>query len=108
MKEHPLKALIAAHLLGGASGLSLSPTMSQQEVEMRVSVAMRIARAIVRQVAESILDSECLIAAHLLGGTSGLTLTSTMPDHEIETRVGAAVLVVKEMDKQAKQLEMNQ
>lgn len=108
MKEHPLKALIAAHLLGGSSGLSLAPGMSDHEVEMRVAVSMRIAREIVRQVAESILDSECLIAAHLLGGTNGLSLSPTMSDQEIEMRVGAAVRVVREMDKQAKNAEMIQ
>jgi hypothetical protein len=106
MKEHPLKALIAAHLLGGNTGLSLSQDMADPEVKNMVGVAMRIASEIETQVAESIAESECLVVAHLLGGTNGLSLSSAMTDQEIESMVGVAVRVLKEMDKQAKQAQV--
>lgn len=106
MKEHPLTALIASHLLGGTSGLSLAPTMTDAEIQNIVGVALRIAKEIEIQVAESIAESECLIVAHLLGGTNGLSLTPAMTDQEIEGLVSVGVRVLKEMDKQAKQAEV--
>ncbi|RKP49300.1 hypothetical protein [Trinickia fusca] len=105
MKEHPLTALIAAHLLGGTTGLDLSHSMTDQEIGSKVSVGVRIAKEIRIQVAEQIAESECLIVAHLLGGTNGLNLSPTMTDQEIESMVSVAVRVLKEMDKQAKQAE---
>jgi uncharacterized protein (DUF1501 family) len=107
MKEHPLKALIAAHLLGGNTGLSLKGDMTDQVVKSMVGVAMRVATEIETQVAESIAESECLVVAHLLGGTKGLSLSPAMTDKEIEGMVGVAVRVLKEMDRQAKQTEVS-
>jgi uncharacterized protein (DUF1501 family) len=106
VKEHPLKALIASHLLGGNTGLSLAQGMADRDVESMVGVAMRIASEIETQVAESIAESECLIVAHLLGGKNGLSLSTAMTDQDIETMVGVAVRVLNEMDKQAKQVEV--
>jgi hypothetical protein len=106
MKEHPLKALIAAHLLGGNTGLSLKQDMTDQDVKSMVGVAIRVATEIETQVAESIAESECLVVAHLLGGTKGLNLSPALTDEEIESMVRVAVRVLKEMDKQAKQAEV--
>jgi hypothetical protein len=103
MKEHPLTALIAAHLLGGTSGLDLTPAMTDQKIESMVGVALRIAKEIETQVAESVAESECLIAAHLLGGTNGLNLSPTMTDKDIEGMVSVAVRVLKTMDQHAKE-----
>lgn len=105
MKEHPLTALIAAHLLGGTTGLDMSPSMTDEEIGSKVSVGVRIAKEIRIQVAEQIAESECLIVAHLLGGTNGLNLSPSMSDEEIESMVSVAARVMKEMDKQAKQAE---
>jgi hypothetical protein len=41
-----------------------------------------------------------LIVAHLLGGTSGLNLSSPMTDGEIEQMVATAVRVAKEIERQ--------
>jgi hypothetical protein len=81
--------------------------MADKDVENMVGVAMRIASEIETQVAESIAESECLIVAHLLGGKNGLSLSPAMTDQEIEKMVDVAVRVLKEMDKQAKQIEVS-
>jgi hypothetical protein len=44
--------LIVAHLLGGTSGLNLSQSMTNEEIFMMVSQAVRIAREIERQTQE--------------------------------------------------------
>lgn len=109
MKEHPLKALLAAHLLGGTNGINHAQlATADQEIKGTVRTALRMATEIETQVAETIAESECLIVAHLLGGTHGLNLTPAMTDQEIENMVSVAVRVLKEMDKQASQAEVVQ
>lgn len=108
MKEHPLAALISAHLLGGTRGLQLSRPTTDRQIQEIVSVALRVAREIEIQVAESIAESECLIVAHLLGGDSGLELSASMTDEQIESMVSVGVRVLKEMDKQAKESALRQ
>jgi len=106
MKEHPLAALISAHLLGGTRGLQMSRPTTDRQIQDIVSVALRVAREIEIQVAESIAESECLIVAHLLGGDTGLELSPTMSDEQIESMVSVGVRVLKEMDKQAKETSL--
>lgn len=101
MTEHPLKSLIASHLLGGDTGINLKPDMTNQDLETMVHVAMRIATEIEKQVAETVAESECLVVAHLLGGAKGLDLSPSLTDEEIERTVGLAVRVLNELDKQA-------
>ena len=45
-------SLIVAHLLGGTSGLNLSASLTNDEISAMVSVAVRVAREIERQVAQ--------------------------------------------------------
>ena len=45
-------SLITAHLLGGTSGLNLSASLTDEEISTLVSVAVRVAREIERQVAQ--------------------------------------------------------
>src|SRR5690349_16273255 len=106
MNEHPLKALLAAHLLGGTNGIDLVQLVtSDQEIKDTVRTALRMATEIETQVGETIAESECLIVGHLLGGMNGLNLTPVMTDADIESMVSLAVRVLKEMDKQADQTE---
>jgi hypothetical protein len=45
--------LIVAHLLGGTTGLNLHQSMSDEEIEVMVNAAVRVAREIERQVNET-------------------------------------------------------
>ena len=44
--------LIVAHLLGGTTGLNLHQAMDQDEIEIMVAAAVRVAVEILRQVDE--------------------------------------------------------
>jgi hypothetical protein len=102
MREHQFKGLLAAHLLGGTHGINHAQLATAgQEIEGIVRTTLRMVTEIETQVAETMAETECLVVAHLLGGNHGLNLTSAMTDEEIESMVGVAVRVLKEMDKQS-------
>jgi hypothetical protein len=90
-------ALIASHLLGGASGLNLSLTMKPGEIVDTVAEAMRITSEIKKQVTD---NPGRLMVAHLLGGTSGVKLSPAKTAQEIEAMVRLASRVLKEVEKQ--------